>query len=160
MFDRTKSALYFIAMSPGAPVLSQDFDAFYTSTVALLPTDISTTTVQEVVVPQYGLGARAISVVDEGLVYDVIVSYDGQGLYLLMAIGIATTSSAMPMLNGIAEQLFDPARPDRSTATMRLFLDGFTPDRDGSYDSLLGRLPHRAEVPAEYQLLDEEVLVS
>ena len=159
-FDRTKSALHFISVSTGAPVLPEDFDAFYTSVVELLPADISTAIVQEVVISQYGLGTRAFSIVDEDLLYDVIVSYDGQYLYMLMAIGIETSSSAMPMLSGIAEKLFSPSRPDRSTATMRLFLEGFAPDRGESFESFLGRLPQRAEVPAEYQLLDEEVIVS
>jgi len=43
---------------------------------------------------------------------------------------------------------------------MQLFQEEFEPGTSIGYESLLTRLPQRAEIPAEYQLLGQEVFIS
>jgi hypothetical protein len=157
--DNAGADLMFMSFIFGETLLPSHFDGAYSGVVEAFPPETSTP-IQEVDVPQYGLGSRAISVTSDGLLFEVVMSYDQQYIYTLMAFATENSPSAMPTLIRIADQLFDPARPDYSTETMQVFLKEFAPAAEGPSETLLAGLPQRAEVPAEYQFLDEEVVIS
>ena len=155
------SVLSFTLVSPGDEnfhYIPQDVDRYYTETIESLPGE--TGTIEEMAVPQYGQKSRAASIVDEGLQFDVIASTDGQFLYVLMALAAETSPSEMSILTEIVDQMFDPTRPEYLTDTMQLFQEEFEPGTSIGYEPLLTRLPQRAEIPAEYQLLGHEVFIS
>jgi hypothetical protein len=100
-------------------------------------------------------------VIGEGLRFDVIASYDDVFSYALVAIAAATSPSEMSVLTGIADQMFAPTRPEYLTGTMQLFQEEFEPRGAlTNSESLLTRLPQPSEIPAEYQLLGQEVFIS
>jgi hypothetical protein len=160
VLDHTAALLSFASYSTGDPLLPQDLDARFSELVGSFPTDLSTGSVQEVNVPPYGLGSRGGTGIEEGLLYDFIVIYDERHMYLFMALAEENSPSAMPILTGIADQMFDPTRPDYSTETVRVLLEGFSVGVDAPHEPLLSRLPQRAEVPAEYQLLFQDAIIT
>jgi hypothetical protein len=159
VLDQTGAVLVFVSYSTGETILPQELDTKFNVFTESFPVDGSTAPVQEVVVPQYGLGSRAGTGIQEGLLYDFIVSYDDLSLYLFLAVAPENSPSAMPILTSIADQTFDPARPAYPTETLREFVGGFAQEVEGPRASLLSRLPQRTEIPSEYQLLDEVVII-
>jgi hypothetical protein len=146
-------------MTTGDALQPEDFDTAYNDVIGSFATNPSNANAAEVVVPQYVIESRGVSIISDGILYDSLVSYDVLSFYVFAAIAPENSPSQMPTLISIADQALDPARPNYTTEAMQTMVDGFAAEVGGRYLPLLNRLPNSSEIPAEYQLIDEEVVI-
>jgi hypothetical protein len=157
--DHASALLQFTSFIYVEAVPSERFGSAYSGLVESYSRETSVP-IQEVDIPQYNLGSRAMRITSNGFLYEVLMSYDQQFVYIFTAMQRESSQPQMPVLTRVADQLFDPARPDYSTAAMQIVLKEYAPPAEGPSEALLAGLPQRPEVPAEYQLLDEEVIIT
>jgi hypothetical protein len=156
----TSSVLMFAYIDVSHPVTLQAFDQACGAQIAQLKQEGAAEQFHDVVIPTYGLGSKGVTGTTEQNVWDLICAYDTHRFYTLMSVQKPGSPSNLSLLIGVANQMFAPSRSPLLPPLTQAYVTGFESTSSKTHALPLSRLPTRQEVPADYQFLDEEVIVS